>query len=50
VILSILLAFASISTELYLPAMPAMGRSLNADAGVIELTISGYLIGFSLVL
>jgi MFS transporter, DHA1 family, multidrug resistance protein len=30
--------------------MPAMGRSLNADAGVIELTISGYLIGFSLVL
>ena len=32
-ILSILLGFASISTDLYLPAMPAMGRSLNADAG-----------------
>jgi DHA1 family bicyclomycin/chloramphenicol resistance-like MFS transporter len=47
-ILSALMGFASISTDLYLPAMPEMGRTLNADAGMIELTISGYLIGFSL--
>jgi DHA1 family bicyclomycin/chloramphenicol resistance-like MFS transporter len=47
-ILSTLMGFASISTDLYLPAMPAMGRSLHADAGAIELTVSGYLIGFSL--
>jgi DHA1 family bicyclomycin/chloramphenicol resistance-like MFS transporter len=47
-ILSALMGFASISTDLYLPAMPAMGRALRADAGTVEWTISGYLIGFSL--
>ncbi|WP_083558443.1 multidrug effflux MFS transporter [Syntrophotalea acetylenica] len=46
-VLSLLMGFASISTDLYLPAMPAMERSLHADAGMIEWTISGYLIGFS---
>jgi DHA1 family bicyclomycin/chloramphenicol resistance-like MFS transporter len=46
--LSALMAFASISTDLYLPAMPAMARSLHATNGQLELTISGYLIGFSL--
>ena len=47
-ILSALMGFASISTDLYLPAMPAMGRSLGADAGTVAWTVSGYLIGFSL--
>lgn len=47
-ILSTLLGFASISTDLYLPAMPAMGQALHASAGAIALTVSGYLIGFSL--
>ena len=47
-ILSTLLGFASISTDLYLPAMPAMGQALHAGAGAIALTVSGYLIGFSL--
>jgi len=47
-ILSALMAFASISTDLYLPAMPAMAKSLHANAGQLGLTISGYLIGFSL--
>lgn len=47
-VLSFLMGFASISTDLYLPAMPEMSRSLQADAGMVELTISGYLIGFSL--
>jgi DHA1 family bicyclomycin/chloramphenicol resistance-like MFS transporter len=47
-VLSALMGFASISTDLYLPAMPEMAQSLGADAGAIELTISGYLIGFSL--
>ena len=47
-ILSLLMAFASISTDLYLPAMPAMQATLGASAGAVELTISGYLVGFSL--
>ncbi|MGC1331133.1 Bcr/CflA family multidrug efflux MFS transporter [Pseudomonas sp.] len=47
-ILSALMAFASISTDVYLPALPAMAQSLHANAGQVEWTISGYLIGFSL--
>ena len=46
-ILSMLMAFASISTDLYLPALPVMGTALHASMGAVELTISGYLIGFS---
>ncbi|NUU01435.1 multidrug effflux MFS transporter [Herbaspirillum robiniae] len=47
-LLSALMAFASISTDVYLPALPAMSVALNAGHGAMELTISGYLIGFSL--
>jgi DHA1 family bicyclomycin/chloramphenicol resistance-like MFS transporter len=47
VVLSTLLGFASISTDLYLPAMPTMAAALHADAGTVELTIAGYLVGFS---
>ncbi|HTI00562.1 MAG TPA: multidrug effflux MFS transporter [Acidisoma sp.] len=46
--LSTLMGFASISTDLYLPALPRMTEALRSDAGHMELTISGYLIGFSL--
>jgi MFS family permease len=45
--LSTLMGFASISTDLHLPAMPAMSSSLGAKPGQVELTVSGYLIGFS---
>lgn len=48
VTLSLLMGFASISTDLYLPAMPVMAEELGAGTGMIELTVSGYLIGFSL--
>ncbi len=47
-VLATLMGFASISTDLYLPAMPAMGQALGASVGTVEWTISGYLIGFSL--
>lgn len=47
-ILCALMAFAAISTDLYLPAMPAMSQSLGARHGMAEWTISGFLIGFSL--
>jgi DHA1 family bicyclomycin/chloramphenicol resistance-like MFS transporter len=48
ILLSVLLAFASISTDLYLPAMPAMGAALGASQDQMQYTISAYLIGFSL--
>lgn len=47
-VLGTLLAFASISTDLYLPALPAMSRDLGASQGAIEMTISAYLLGFGL--
>lgn len=46
-VLGTLLAFASISTDLYLPALPGMGIALGAGQSLLELTISSYLIGFS---
>lgn len=48
VVLGTLLAFASISTDLYLPALPAMSQALGASQGAIEFTIAGYLVGFSI--
>jgi len=46
-ILSALMGFASISTDFYLPALPAMADALHADTGTLEWTVSGYLLGFS---
>lgn len=46
-ILSLLMAFASISTDLYLPAMPVMAQALHVSGGTLEFTVTGYLIGFS---
>lgn len=47
-ILALLMGFASVSTDLYLPAMPTMAHELKAKRGLVEWTISGYLVGFSL--
>ncbi len=47
-ILSTLMGFASISTDLFLPAIPTIAEALRAGPGTIELTISSYLVGFSL--
>lgn len=47
-ILSVLMAFSSISTDIYLPALPAMEGSLHASTGALEFTVSGYLVGFAL--
>ena len=46
--LSLLMGFASISTDLYLPAMPTMQETLGASSGLIEWTVTGFLIGFSI--
>lgn len=46
-VLSLLLGFASISTDLYLPALPAMATALGANPGRLQWTISGYLAGFA---
>ncbi len=45
IILSALMAFTSLSTDIYLPAMPQMEQDLG---GRTELTITGFLVGFAL--
>jgi len=35
-ILSVLMAFGPISTDLYLPALPTMASALRSDAGTME--------------
>ncbi|ORM72183.1 multidrug effflux MFS transporter [Pantoea rwandensis] len=45
VILSALMAFTSLSTDIYLPAMPVMSAALHGDS---ELTVTGFLIGFAI--
>lgn len=45
VILGALMAFTSLSTDIYLPAMPQMEQDLQ---GNVELTITGFLAGFAI--
>lgn len=47
-VLATLMGFGSISTDLYLPAMPSMATDLGGGHGALELTIATYLVGFSL--
>lgn len=44
-ILGALMAVTSLSTDIYLPAMPQMQADLQGD---IELTVAGFLVGFSI--
>ncbi|GAB6261892.1 hypothetical protein PSSHI_21350 [Photobacterium sp. R1] len=44
-ILGAFMAFTSLSTDIYLPAMPTMATELQGDA---ELTVTGFLIGFAI--
>ncbi|MDN3446765.1 multidrug effflux MFS transporter [Psychrobacter sp. APC 3281] len=44
-ILGALMAVTSLSTDIYLPAMPEMAKELQGDA---ELTITGFLVGFAI--
>ena len=46
--LALLLGLASISTDLFLPALPTMAASLKAAPGQMELVVSTYLAGFGL--
>lgn len=47
-ILSALMSFSSISTDMYLPALPTLVQDFHTDIGRVELTVSTFLIGFSL--
>jgi DHA1 family bicyclomycin/chloramphenicol resistance-like MFS transporter len=43
-----LVAIGPLSTDLYLPSLPAIGRDLGADVAATQLTLSMYMVAFAL--
>lgn len=48
VLLSALTALAPLSTDLYLPTLPDIGRAFGVSPAQVQLTLSGYLAGFAI--
>mgnify|MGYP000682788816 CR=1 FL=1 len=46
VLLALLLGLQAVTTDLYLPALPAIRESLNASMGEIQLTLTALLLAF----
>lgn len=47
-LLATLIAFQPLSTDLYLPSLPAIAAELGVDAGAVQGTLSAYILGFAL--
>jgi len=47
--LALITALGPVSTDMYLPSLPDIGRLLSASPAEVQLTLSAYLIGFALV-
>ncbi|MCB2116550.1 MAG: multidrug effflux MFS transporter [Rhodobacteraceae bacterium] len=47
-VLGLLSAVGPFTIDMYLPAMPAIGRDLSADVGAVQMTITAYFIAFGL--
>ncbi|MDX1756959.1 MAG: multidrug effflux MFS transporter [Marinobacter sp.] len=48
VLLAAAVALGPLATDMYLPALPAMGAALSAGADQVQLTLSVYMAGFAL--
>lgn len=46
-LLACLVAFSSVSTDLYLPALPALATYFKTDKGTVQLTLSLFFAGFA---
>src|SRR5258708_37853393 len=46
-LLSLLHGLGQLTMDMYLPSLPAIGQALGASTVQVQLTISGYLIGFA---
>jgi DHA1 family bicyclomycin/chloramphenicol resistance-like MFS transporter len=46
-LLALLTALGPLSTDMYLPSLPAIGLSLGADTAQVQLTLSIFLLGFA---
>lgn len=47
VLITALVAFGPLSTDLYLPSLPLLTRALDADPGTGQLTLSVFMVGFA---
>ena len=47
VMLALLAALGPLSTDMYLPSLPAIARELNATTAETQLTLSSFLLGFA---
>jgi DHA1 family bicyclomycin/chloramphenicol resistance-like MFS transporter len=47
--LALITALGPVSTDMYLPSLPDIGRQLSASPAEVQLTLSAYLVGFALV-
>jgi DHA1 family bicyclomycin/chloramphenicol resistance-like MFS transporter len=48
IVLGAIMAFTSISTDMYLPAMPKLAVDFGASPADVQMTVSAFLIAFSL--
>lgn len=46
VVLSTMMAFGPLSIDMYLPALPAIGRDLGVDDGAVQMSLSFFFFGF----
>src|SRR3954447_15276405 len=47
-LLALITALGPVSTDMYLPSLPDIGRLLSASPAEVQLTLSAYLAGFAL--
>jgi DHA1 family bicyclomycin/chloramphenicol resistance-like MFS transporter len=47
ILLASLTGLGPLSTDLYLPSLPAIARAFSTDAATVQLTLSAYLIGYA---
>ncbi len=47
ILLTAMVALGPVSTDLYLPSLPAIGAAFATDQGTVQLTLSVFLVGFA---
>ncbi|WP_340116504.1 multidrug effflux MFS transporter [Pelagibius sp. 7325] len=47
ILLTAMVALGPVSTDLYLPSLPAIGSAFATDQGTVQLTLSVFLVGFA---
>lgn len=47
ILLTAMVALGPVSTDLYLPSLPAIGTAFATDQGTVQLTLSVFLVGFA---